>query len=74
MMATRQQQVERFNRNVAVGTAVKVWPGARVPDRWYEAVTISEAYLLGGNTAGVRIRKPSGGTDFIALTHVEAFE
>jgi hypothetical protein len=55
------------------GTKVNYWPGARhpeIPPRGV-ATVISDGPVEFGGTECVRIRKPDGGTDYIALTHIE---
>jgi hypothetical protein len=52
-----------------IGTRVKVWPGT-LEGRSYAATTLSEPRVM-GDTEGVYVRSDTGGTDFIALTHVK---
>jgi hypothetical protein len=54
------------------GALVKYWPGARhesIPGKY--AHLISDGVVEFGGTDCVRIQKGDGGTDYIALTHVE---
>jgi len=64
--ASAQAAVDLWNRENKIGAAVRYWCGAREgePSR---GQTSSEAYILGGHTAGVHV--PCAG--FIALSHVE---
>lgn len=60
--------------SVAPGDRVRVWPGAR-SGRSYLAtaltgVVVSDLGFFGGHPM-VRVEKDSGGTDYIAPTHVE---
>lgn len=51
---------------------VKYWPGARhddIPGKY--AHIISNGVVEFGGTDCVRIRKVDGGTDYIAITHIE---
>jgi hypothetical protein len=62
--------------SVAVGDRLLVWPGARIADlEPRRAQALSGPVPFGGTTC-VRVRYLSGrrvgGTDYIALTHVEA--
>jgi hypothetical protein len=55
------------------GSKVRYWPGVRraeVPARGI-ATVISDGLVYFCGTPCVRIRKDSGGTDYIAVTHVE---
>lgn len=57
------------------GRLVKYWPGSRhssIPGRY--AHIISDGVVEFGGTDCVRIEKADGGTDYIALTHVEIVE
>lgn len=62
--------IERFNTLVAVGTTVRIWPGAKRGEGEL-AVTTEPAAMFCGNMACVRVLKLNGRHDFLALDHVE---
>ncbi len=65
-----EQLISFFNKAAPVGCAVTVWPMAR-SGRGREAVTLAPASLRFGGSPTVRIRYSSGGSDYMALSHVE---
>ena len=70
--AAHRRDVEKFNSKHEVGVRVRYWSNLREGDPSGEAVTVEAAGLWCGSYGAVRIRRDSGGTDVIALTHVEA--
>jgi len=52
------------------GMLVKFWPGAKYGPGKYAHV-ISDGAVQFGGTDCLRIRMADGGTDYIALTHIE---
>lgn len=53
------------------GSRVRYWPGFRRGDARGTATVISDGVVKFGGTDCVRIRMDNGGTDYMALTHVE---
>ena len=53
------------------GMLVKYWPGIRGEGPARYAHIISDGVVQFGGIDCVRIEKPHGGTDYIALSHVE---
>jgi hypothetical protein len=49
---------------------VRYWPGVR-PGRTEVATVISDGIVAFGGAECVRIQQATGGTDYIAVTHVE---
>lgn len=49
---------------------VRYWPGTR-PGRTAVATVISDGVVPFGGTDCLRIKQEDGGTDYIAITHVE---
>lgn len=49
---------------------VRCWPGGR-PGRNDAALVISDGVVLFGGVDCVRIQKAGGGTDYVAVTHIE---
>ena len=58
-----------FNARARVGSRVTVWRGVR-EGAGLRAETLQPAAIFGGHPA-VRVRLPTGGTDYVSLTHVE---
>lgn len=58
-----------FNARAGVGSVVTVWRGLR-EGTGIRAETLQPAGMFGGHPA-VRVRLPTGGTDYVSLTHVE---
>lgn len=71
MSTSAEKKVERFNAAHPVGTRVRYWPLVRSGDPTGQATTSAPAELWPGGVAVVRVAKDGGGTDVIALTHVE---
>lgn len=72
MNARDRRECEAWNRRHPVGTRVKYWSLARAGEPTGTAVTIAAAGESPiRDAAVVRIRRDRGGTDYIALTHVE---
>ena len=53
------------------GSLVKYWPGIKGEGPTRYAHIISDGVVKSGGTDCVRIEKSYGGTDYIALSHVE---
>jgi len=69
-----QEAVDTWNRCHVVGTPVRYWSIARRGDPTGQGATLEPARILGGS-AVVRVRlSHRGGTDLIALSHVEPLE
>jgi len=68
--AKAQREVDEFNRVHAVGTAVRIWPGAR-DGRSIDTRTRTKALVLGGHSAVVWAEALSS---CITLSHVEVIE
>lgn len=72
--AQEERAIAAFNARHPVGTRVRFWSGARRGDPSGTGTTISEALLWSRESAVVRIQRDAGGTDYLALTHVEVIE
>lgn len=57
-------------RAFRVGTGIVYWSGAREGEPSGAGVTLTKRVYL-GRTPCQRIQKDGGGTDYIALTHLE---
>ena len=69
----KKKDLKALQRQFPIGTKVRCYPGSRRPEAHsFESETLSDVMLMGGHTAGAYVRKPNGGSDFIAATHMEA--
>lgn len=70
-----QRACDKWNAKHEVGTRIRFWyalsqSGKRLGDP-VGAVTLAKAFVMGGHTPVVPVRKDGGGTDHFALTHIE---
>lgn len=74
---TQAAVVELWDRaepstTIKAGDAVRAWPGTR-DGRSYEATALTSVVQFGG-TPCIRVQRVDGGTDYIAVTHIDLLE